>query len=277
VTTRRAPSDDPVGAAAEALRRAAPTPPRTAVVLGSGLAEAARLLADAVAIPFADIPHWPVAGVAGHPGTCVIGRVGTQPVAAIAGRVHLYEGVGLDAVTFATRVLSRLGVQALILTNAAGGIRPDLTPGTLMAIDDHIGLFVPNPLVGPNDDRLGPRFPDMTEVYSPRLRAMAHAVARERGLRLARGVYAAVTGPSYETPAEVRALRTLGADAVGASTVPEAITARHLGLDVLGLSCIANRAAGLADGPLSHEEVLRHVRGAHDRLLVLLEGVLARM
>jgi purine-nucleoside phosphorylase len=235
---------DEVGAAAAALRRAAPVPPLTAVILGSGLAGIGGLVSDAVTMPAHEIPHWPRPAVAGHSGACVLGRVGARPVVVVAGRVHLYEGMGIGAVTFAVRVLARLGVRELILTNAAGGIAHGLVPGTLMAIDDHIGLLVPNPLVGPNDDRLGPRFPDMTATYSPRLRALADTVAREAGLALAHGVYVAVTGPSYETPADVRALRALGADAVGASTVPEAIVARHLGLEVLGLSVIANRAAG---------------------------------
>jgi purine-nucleoside phosphorylase len=268
---------DEVAAAAAALRRAAPVPPLTAVILGSGLAGVGGMVSDAVTMSVHEIPHWPLPGVAGHSGVCVLGRVGARPVVVVAGRVHLYEGMGIGAVTFAVRVLARLGVRELILTNAAGGIAHGLVPGTLMAIDDHIGLLVPNPLVGPNDDRLGPRFPDMTATYSPRLRALADTVAREAGLALAHGVYVAVTGPSYETPADVRALRALGADAVGASTVPEAIVARHLGLEVLGLSVIANRAAGLGEGPLSHEEVLHHVQGAHDRLAMLLGGIMARM
>jgi purine-nucleoside phosphorylase len=195
-------------------------------------------------------------------------------VAVLSGRVHYYEGYDLRRVTFATRVLGLLGVERLILTNAAGGVNLGFSAGALMVIDDHLNLMGGNPLVGPNDERFGPRFPDMSEVYSRRLRAAADAAAARRGLRLAHGVYAALHGPSYETPAEIRALRALGADAVGMSTVPEAIVARHMGLDVLGLSCITNMAAGVLPEPLDHEEVMRTAARVRDDFCSLLEGIL---
>ena len=251
--------------------------PEVAIVLGSGLGDFAEALTDAVTTPYAEIPHWPPSAVIGHAGKLVVGRMAGRRVAALAGRVHYYEGHDLRTVTFATRVLGRLGVRVLILTNAAGGINVSFGPGTLMAIDDHINLLGSNPLVGPNEDRFGVRFPDMTEVYSKRLRAAADAAAAARGLTLAHGIYAAVHGPSYETPAEIRYLRTIGADAVGMSTVPEAIVARHMGLEVLGISCITNPAAGVLPAPLHHDEVMevaRRVRGAFSSLL---EGTVERL
>lgn len=266
---------DRVERAALALRGAGT--PDVAIVLGSGLGDFAEALTDAVTTPYAEIPHWPPSAVIGHAGKLVVGRMAGRRVAALAGRVHYYEGHDLRTVTFATRVLGRLGVKVLILTNAAGGINVAFGPGTLMAIDDHINLLGSNPLVGPNEDRFGVRFPDMTEVYSKRLRAAADAAAAARGLGLAHGIYAAVHGPSYETPAEIRYLRTIGADAVGMSTVPEAIVARHMGMEVLGISCITNPAAGVLPAPLHHDEVMevaRRVRGAFSSLL---EGTVERL
>ncbi|HXH84656.1 MAG TPA: purine-nucleoside phosphorylase, partial [Candidatus Tectomicrobia bacterium] len=250
-----------------------PWTPEVAVVLGSGLGGFAARLADPVVLPYDALPHWPPARVVGHEGRLVAGMLAGRRVAALAGRAHFYEGHDLRSVTLPVRAMGLLGTRIVVLTNAAGGIAPHLEPGTLMIIDDHINLMGDNPLVGPNDDRLGPRFPDMTAVYSPRLRALADAVAQRLGLRVAHGVYAALRGPSYETPAEIRYLRIIGADAVGMSTVPEAIAARHMGLEVLGVSCITNMAAGILPKPLDHDEVMetaRRLAGAFERLL---EGV----
>jgi len=266
-----------VEAAAEAIRRRAGALPRVAIVLGSGLGELAETLADPTVIPYGEIPHWPPSSVVGHPGRLVIGGFAGRAVAALAGRVHLYEGHEAGAVVFATRVMGRLGVTQLILTNAAGGVNTALEPGVLMIIDDHINLLGANPLAGVNDDRLGPRFPDMTEVYARRLRAVADQAAAARGVAVAHGVYAACPGPSYETPAEIRYLRTIGADAVGMSTVPEAIAARHMGIEVLGISCITNMAAGVRPQPLRHEEVLETARRVRGTFAALLEGIVERL
>ncbi|OFW03136.1 MAG: purine-nucleoside phosphorylase [Acidobacteria bacterium RIFCSPLOWO2_02_FULL_68_18] len=266
-----------VEAAAEAIRRRHGTAPEVAVVLGSGLGDLADAFAEATSIPYAELPHWPVAGVVGHPGRLVIGRFAGRSVAALAGRVHLYEGHDPADVVFATRVMGRLGVGVLILTNAAGGVNTAFRAGTLMVIDDHINLLGANPLAGENDERFGPRFPDMTEVYSRRLRAVADLAAASRGVPVAHGVYAACLGPSYETPAEIRSLRTSGADAVGMSTVPEAIAARHMGIEVLGISCITNMAAGVLPQPLRHEEVLETARRVRGAFTALLEGIIERL
>ena len=267
-----------VQAAAVAVRARAGGPPDVAVVLGSGLGDFATRLHDAVSIPYAELPYWPRSGVVGHDGRLVIGTLGARRVAALSGRVHFYEGYDLRTVTFAVRAIGLLGVKILILTNAAGGIKSaDLTPGTLMVIDDHINLLGSNPLVGPNDDRFGPRFPDMTEAYSKRLRALADDVARVQGLRIGHGVYVAVHGPSYETPAEIRFLRTIGADAVGMSTVPETIVARQMGIEVLGLSCITNAAAGVLPQPLNHHEVMEVARQVRGVFAGLLEGIIERL
>ncbi len=262
---------------AAALIRAKSATPDVAIVLGSGLGDFAKGLGDAVSLPYGDLPHWPASKIVGHEGRLAIGMVGGKRVAALAGRVHYYEGHDLRTVSFAARVMGRLGVKTMILTNAAGGINVKLTPGMLMIIDDHINLLGSNPLVGPNEDRFGARFPDMSEVYSRRLRALAADVAAEQGVDVGHGVYVAVHGPSYETPAEIRFLRTIGADAVGMSTIPEAIVARHMGVEVLGISCITNAAAGVLPQPLNHDEVMevaRRVRGAFARLL---EGIVARL
>ena len=268
---------DRVQEAAGAVRARTPRVPSIAVVLGSGLGDFAGALADPLSTPYEQLPHWPPAGVAGHEGRLVLGTVRGRLVAALAGRSHAYEGHDLGAVTFAVRVLGVLGVRTLILTNAAGGINAGLAAGALMVIDDHINLTGLNPLVGPNEDRFGPRFPDMTEVYSARLRAVADQAAAALDVPLPHGIYAAVTGPSYETAAEIRYLRTIGADAVGMSTALEAIAARHMGLEVLGLSCITNLAAGVHPGPLSHQGVLETSRRVRGRFLVLLEGIIGRI
>jgi purine-nucleoside phosphorylase len=248
-----------------------------AVVLGSGLGDFADHLAGAVTIPYADIPHWPASRVIGHAGKLVAGTVAGKRVLALSGRVHHYEGHDLQTVTFAMRALGRLGVPRVILTNAAGGITPKCSRGALMVIDDHINLMGNNPLVGPNDGRFGLRFPDMTNVYSPRLRAIADETAKTLGVPIQHGVYIAVLGPSYETPAEIRAFRTLGADAVGMSTAPEAIVARHMGLDVLGISCITNAAAGVFPEPLHHSEVMETAQQVKGQFIALLEEIIGRI
>jgi purine-nucleoside phosphorylase len=251
--------------------------PDVAVVLGSGLGDFAKRLSDAVTIPYGDLPNWPASKVIGHEGKLVIGTLNGKRVAALAGRAHFYEGHDLRTVSFAARAIGRLGVKVLILTNAAGGINVALTPGTLMVMDDHINLLGSNPLVGPNEDAFGVRFPDMSEVYSKRLRALADDVARDQGLTIGHGVYVAVHGPSYETPAEIRFLRAIGADAVGMSTIPEAIVARHMGLEVLGISCISNAAAGVLPQPLNHDEVMDVARRVQGAFAALLEGIIGRL
>ena len=266
-----------VEAAAEVIRRRCGNVPDLALILGSGLGEFAATLTGAVAVPYAEVPHWPVSSVVGHPGRLVVGTSAGKRVAALAGRVHAYEGHPPDAVAFATRVMGRLGVKQLILANAAGGVNTGFSQGTLMIIDDHINLLGANPLAGENDDRFGPRFPDMTEVYSTRLRAVADEAAAAKGLSVTHGVYAALLGPSYETPAEIRYLRTIGADAVGMSTVPEALAARHMGLEVLGLSCITNMAAGVLPEPLDHDDVLETTRRVRGAFTTLLEGIIERL
>ena len=266
-----------VAAAASFIRGKSSAVPTIAVILGSGLGEFASSLGNAVSIPYEEIPHWPAATVVGHEGRLAIGDVAGRPVAALAGRAHFYEGHDLRTVTFATRVLGMLGVKILILTNAAGGVNTRFKPGTLMVIDDHINLIGSNPLVGPNDDRFGSRFPDMTEVYSKRLRRVADDAAGDLGLPLEHGVYAVWHGPSYETPAEIRYLRMIGADAVGMSTVPEAIVARHMGVEVLGISCITNLAAGVLPQPLNHEEVLDTARRVRGQFIGLLQAIIAKI
>jgi purine-nucleoside phosphorylase len=247
------------------------------LVLGSGLGPFADTMAEPFAVEYADIPHFPAARVIGHAGRIVGGIVRGRRVVALSGRAHFYEGHDLRTVTFAVRVLIRLGIRTLILTNAAGGINTAFTEGALMVIDDHINFLGSNPLVGPHDDRLGARFPDMTEVYSARLRAIADDVAAQRSLALQHGIYIAVHGPSYETPAEIRAFRTLGADAVGMSTVPEAIVARQMSMEVLGISCISNMAAGVLPQPLNHDDVMATTRRVRQEFSALLEGIIERL
>jgi purine-nucleoside phosphorylase len=266
-----------VDAAAEAIRRRMGAIPDVALILGSGLGAFASALHDPTTVPYTDIPHWPRTNVVGHAGLLIAGRCHARRVLALSGRAHFYEGHAMSAVTFAVRVLGRLGVRTLIVTNAAGGINARFGVGALMVMDDHINLMGTNPLIGANDDRLGPRFPDMSAVYSPRLRAVADEAATAIGLRIEHGVYLAVTGPSYETPAEIRAFRALGADAVGMSTVPEAIVARHMGIEVLGVSCISNMAAGLQASPLSSEEVIETTTRVQGAFIRLLEAILDRL
>ncbi len=266
---------DDVKEAAEAIRSRIPNVPDLAIVLGSGLGDFAGALGDAVSMPYAELPHWPASRVIGHDGRLVVGTLRGRTIAALAGRCHIYEGHDLRTVTFAVRALGLLGVTVLILTNAAGGVNTQFGQGALMVIDDHINLIGSNPLVGPNDDRFGPRFPDMSEVYSRRLRAIADEAGRATGVGLTHGVYVGLLGPSYETPAEIRFLRLIGADAVGMSTVPEAIAARHMRLEVLGISCITNMAAGVLPQPLDHNEVMETARRVRGQFIALLEEVVA--
>jgi purine-nucleoside phosphorylase len=247
------------------------------VVLGSGLGAFADNLEESAALACTDIPHFAPSGVASHAGRLVAGTVAGQRLIVQQGRYHLYEGHGFDRILLPLSVVHELGVSTLIVTNAAGGVNPGFRTGDLMLITDHINLMGTNPLIGPNDDALGPRFPDMSNAYDPGLRQFAVDAARRLGIKLKQGVYLAVSGPSYETAAEVRAFRALGADAVGMSTVPEVIYARHLGLRVLGLSVIANMAVGLTDKPLSHDEVVRIVAAQADRLAALLADIIARL
>jgi purine-nucleoside phosphorylase len=271
---------DQVKEAADAIRSRVREVPQVGIVLGSGLGDFANSLGDAVVMPYDQLPHWPAARVIGHEGKLVVGTVGKAGgprIAALAGRCHVYEGYDLRTVTFAVRVLGLLGVKTLILTNAAGGVNTGFLQGALMVIDDHINLIGNNPLVGPNDDRFGARFPDMTEVYSARLRRIADQAGKAMHLLLPHGVYVALLGPSYETPAEIRYLRTIGADAVGMSTVPEAIVARHMGLEVLGISCITNMAAGVLPQPLDHAEVMETARRIRGQFIALLEGIIGQL
>jgi purine-nucleoside phosphorylase len=239
-------------------------------VLGSGLGGFADEFSEAVAIPYQDIPGFATSTAEGHAGKLVAGKVDNVSVIAMQGRVHFYEGYSLEQVTFPMRVFNQLGIKTVVLTNAAGGINNELSQGALMIISDHLNLMGVNPLRGPNDDRLGPRFPDMSEVYARGLQELAVEEARALGVEVRRGVYAGLSGPSYETPAEIHMLRNFGADAVGMSTVPEAIVARHMGMKVLGISCITNMAAGMSDEPINHEEVMEtgaRVRATFSQLL----------
>lgn len=251
--------------------------PRIGVVLGSGLGAFAEELAGATRIEYRRIPGFPESTVEGHAGCMVIGRSGSVPVAALAGRLHYYEGFAMDEVTFPVRVLGRMGIRALVITNAAGGISPTYCRGALVLIRDHLNLQGTNPLIGHNDARFGQRFPDMTHAYSERLLHIAREEGERQGLALQDGVYAAVAGPSFETPAEIRALRALGADLVGMSTVPEVIVARQMGIEVLGISCVTNLAAGILDQPITHEEVLETGKRVRGEFTALLRGIVPRI
>ncbi|MEI8254249.1 MAG: purine-nucleoside phosphorylase [Deltaproteobacteria bacterium] len=252
-----------------------------ALILGSGLSPYASTLVNASTFPYAEIPHMPSVSIPGHSGTLVVGELPNMPpgqrspvIAALAGRVHMYEGYSAEEVVFPLRLLLTLGAKYLVVTNAAGGISATLEPGDLVLISDHLNLQGRNPLVGMNDDALGPRFPDMTEVYDRGTRAVARKVAEEMGMSVREGVYAALLGPSYETPAEIRMLRAMGADLVGMSTVPEAIVARHMGARVLGISCVTNLAAGVSPVPLSHTEVEATARATREKFTRFVEGTL---
>src|SRR5439155_7668249 len=250
--------------AARMIRARVKVDPSVAIVLGSGLGAFADELKDSNAIRYDEVPDFARATVEGHAGRLVIGKAGDVNVAAMQGRFHFYEGYSLEEVTFPIRVLKLLGVRTLVLTNAAGALNVEFTPGSLMVISDHINLLGANPLMGPNDDRFGPRFPDLTLVYAAELQNMVIEEARAMGMEMRRGIYASLSGPSYETPAEIHMVRTSGADAVGMSTVPEAIVARHMDLQVVGISCITNLAAGVSNRPIDHGQVMavgERVRG----------------
>jgi len=265
--------DSRLSAAAEWLRGRLPHPPLVGVILGSGLGDFADGVDERVAIPYADIPGFPASAVVGHSGTLVAGTVRGVPTVVLSGRVHYYEGHPMPAVVFPARVLGLLGCRTVIVTNAAGGIDRSFESGNLMLIEDHINAFGTNPLIGANEEDLGPRFPDMSDAYRKDLRALAVAVAKRQRITLKHGVYAGVHGPSYETPAEIRALRSWGAHAVGMSTVPEVIALNQMGVGVLGISCITNMAAGVLKQKLDHREVLettQRVKGDFVRLLTFL-------
>ena len=246
---------DRVRRCADAIREKTSFTPRTALILGSGLGGFGERLSLEAVVEYSEIPGFPISTVPGHQGRFLFGYVGQEPVVVMQGRVHYYEGYPMEDVVLPTRVMAQLGAKRLVLTNAAGGIGSQLEAGDLMLLTDHIASFVPSPLIGPNEDQLGTRFPDMTEVYSLRLREKALAAAQKLGIRLKQGVYLQTPGPQYETPSEIRMYQALGAHAVGMSTACEAMVARHMGMEVCGISCVTNLAAGLSDKALSHEEV----------------------
>ena len=251
--------------------------PSIGVVLGSGLGAFADELTARTEIPYADIPGWPHSTAVGHAGKLVVGKLGALDIAVMAGRAHLYEGYAMHQVTYGVRVLQSIGARSMVFTNAAGGINLALERGGLVLIGDHINLQGGNPLAGPNDHSLGPRFPDMSEAYSRAYRAIAKEVAAEQCIAITEGVYAAMLGPSYETPAEIRYLRCIGADLVGMSTVPEVIVANHMGMKVLGISCVTNMAAGILPEKINHEEVLETGAMVRDTLVRFLKALLPRL
>jgi len=263
--------------AARLIRSRTREEPRVAIVLGSGLGGLADEFQDATAIPYEEIPGFAKSTAEGHVGRLVIGKLDGIPVLAMQGRVHFYEGYSLEQVTFPVRTFKLLGIKTLILTNAAGGIDVELSQGALMVISDHLNLMGANPLRGINEERFGPRFPDMSEVYSRELQRLVIEEGRAMGIELRRGIYAALSGPSYETPAEIHMFRTFGADAVGMSTVPEAIVARHVGLEVVGISCITNMAAGISDQPINHEEVMETGNRVRNTFAQLLRRLIVRL
>jgi purine-nucleoside phosphorylase len=268
---------DDVQAAAAAVRAKVTTAPQVGLILGSGLGAYADKLSGATRIDYADIPGFPQSKVAGHKGCLVLGERAGARCVAMQGRVHMYEGHSAATVAFPARVLVALGAKVLIITNAAGGLNAAWNPGTLMLIRDHIDMLRDHPLRGPNDDRLGPRFPDMTHAYANDLRLLAKEAAAGAGVKLEEGVYVAMPGPTYETPAEVKMLQTLGADATGMSTVPEAIVARHMGAQVIGISCITNHAAGITGHELSHTEVTETAARVRTTFETLLDAILGAL
>jgi purine-nucleoside phosphorylase len=260
--------------AAQFLLSQTPLRPRIGLILGSGLGAFADALADATRVPYSQIPSFPRSTAIGHAGQMVLGKAGKVAVAAMQGRVHLYEGCTAPEVAFPIRVFDQMDIHTVILTNAAGGINLEYQQGALVVITDHINLQGHNPLTGPNDDRFGPRFPDMSQAYWKPYREIALQAAKQTGKTLYQGVYAAVLGPNYETPMEIRYLRTIGADLVGMSTVPEVIVARHMGIKVLAISCVTNMAAGILDQPINHEEVLETGERVKGDFIALLSAVL---
>ncbi|WP_349407642.1 purine-nucleoside phosphorylase [Pseudalkalibacillus sp. SCS-8] len=251
--------------------------PTVGLILGSGLGVLADKIENPVSFPYSDIPNFPVSTVEGHAGELVVGTISGKTVVAMKGRFHYYEGYSMQKVTFPVRVMKEIGVEQLLVTNAAGGINENFDAGDLMLITDHINNTGDNPLIGPNDNNLGVRFPDMSDAYSERLQGIAKQVAGDLGVKMQEGVYIANSGPSYETPAEVRMLRTMGGDAVGMSTVPEVIIARHSGMEVLGISCISNMAAGILDQPLTHDEVIETTEKVKANFMDLVQQVVKSM
>ena len=251
--------------------------PEIGLILGSGLGVLADEIENPVMIPYGDIPDFPVSTVEGHAGRLVIGELEEKTVLAMQGRFHYYEGYGLDEVTFPVRVMKQLGIEKVIVTNAAGGVNPEFEAGDLMMITDHINNVGINPLIGPNDGDLGVRFPDMSSAYDPAYQELIEQVAKDLGISLQKGVYVWNSGPSYETPAEIRMLQKVGGDAVGMSTVPEVVVAQHSGMKVLGLSCISNMAAGILDQPLSHEEVIETTEKVREDFLKLVKGIVRNL
>ncbi|MDT8859834.1 purine-nucleoside phosphorylase [Alkalihalobacillus sp. MEB130] len=259
------------------LREKVKETPVIGLILGSGLGVLADEIEQPVKVPYSEIPNFPVSTVAGHAGQLVFGTLEGKKVVAMQGRFHFYEGYSMDVVTFPVRVMKALGVEQIIVTNAAGGVNESYEPGNLMIIKDQINNMGQNPLIGPNDEAFGVRFPDMSNAYSERLRQLARAQAEKLNLSIQEGVYVGNTGPAYETPAEIRMLRTLGADAVGMSTVPEVIIARHAGLEVLGISCISNMAAGILPQPLTHDEVIETTERVKADFLSLVKAIVKEM
>jgi purine-nucleoside phosphorylase len=251
--------------------------PVLGLILGSGLGAYADSFRSSITIPFSNLPHFPSSTVLGHSGNLVIGTAEGVPAIALQGRVHLYEGYSVSDVAFPARILGALGIRQLVVTNAAGGINTAFSPGDLMLITDHINLMGTNPLIGPNIEELGPRFPDMSEAYDIGMRRIAMEAAWQKNIALREGVYIGLRGPSFETPAEIRMLRTLGADAVGMSTVPEVIVANHMGIRVLGISCITNMAAGILPQKLTHQEVMDTTERVRERFQSLLQGIIPRL
>ncbi|TYA13245.1 purine-nucleoside phosphorylase [Paenibacillus faecis] len=263
--------------AADFIRSKTTILPKVGLILGSGLGVLADHIEEAVSISYSDIPYFPQSTVEGHAGELMIGTLNGAPVVLMKGRFHMYEGYGPEITAFPVRVMKELGVEKLLVTNAAGGINTSYQPGDLMLISDHINLTGTSPLIGQNDNELGPRFPDMSQAYSRRLRELARNTAEKAGVPLQEGVYVGMLGPSYETPAEIRMLRTLGGDAVGMSTVSEVIVARHAGLEVLGISCISNMASGILDQPLSHDEVMETTDRVREKFLSLVLAIIPQM
>ncbi|MBK5920460.1 purine-nucleoside phosphorylase [Rhodothalassium salexigens] len=277
-TTTPATTNDDLSAAVDAVRRRHPGPfPKIALILGSGLGRFGEAMAVETSIPYGEIPGFPVSTVAGHDGRLLIGTVAGVPLVAMQGRMHLYEGYAAQRLAVAIRTFKLLGVETLVITNAAGSLHEDWGPGSLMLIADHINLSGHNPLIGPNDDALGPRFVDMTEAYDPALRATMKAAAADLGQTLHEGVYIQVAGPNFETSAEIRAFARLGADAVGMSTVPECLVARHCGMRVLGLSLVTNLAAGISPVALTHQETMDEAAKAYDGMRALMTEFLRRV